>query len=406
MTPFFVALVFVAVYVGMLLGGIPGLRVDRTGVALLGAIILLAGGGISEREALASVDVPTLALLFALMIVSAQLHLGGFYTWVTRLAVATELSPHVLLAVLVGLSGLLSAVLTNDVVCLAMAPPLIRLCLDRQLNPVPYLIALACSANVGSAATIIGNPQIVLIGESLKLSFNGYLITSLVPVLLGLIVVWLIIVWHFRHDWRLEPTTQLPAEDDEPFLRGQTIKGLLVVGMLVVCFMATDWPREIVALGGAGFLLLNRTFQSRKIVGLIDWPVLLLFIGLFVVNGAFQSTGGTEWLVGAAERAGLELTKPTTLFVVTAVLCNLVSNVPAVMLLLPFAQSPEVGPLLALSSTLSGNLIIVGSVANIIVVEAARQSGIRIDVRTHAKVGVPVTLVTLLIAAAWLAVMS
>jgi Na+/H+ antiporter NhaD/arsenite permease-like protein len=273
----------------MLLGEIPGLALDRTGVALLGALALVATERVTPAAAWAAVDVPTLALLFGLMVVSAQFRLGGFYTWATRRIVAAPLGPSALLGAVVVVSGALSAVLANDIVCLAVAPLLAEGCARRGLAPVPFLLALACAANVGSAATLIGNPQNMLIGQTLRLSFAGFLADALVPAALGLALVWGLI-----HDMR--------------------------------------------------------------------------------------------WL-----------------FPATAVLSNLVSNVPAVMLLLPHASHPLAGPILALSSTLAGNLLIVGSIANIIVVDQAAALGVRIGWREHARVGVPVTLATLAVAAAWLA---
>ena len=185
-----ILIIFILVYVGMILGEIPGLAVDRTGVALLGAIALVASGIIHPSAAWEAIHVPTIALLFGLMVVSAQLRLGGFYFTLTRRLANAKVSPDVLLALLIGVSGLLSALLANDIVCLAMAPVLIEGCSRRSLDPVPFLIALACSANVGSATTLIGNPQNMLIGQKLHLSFAGYLIHSLVPTLLGLVVVW------------------------------------------------------------------------------------------------------------------------------------------------------------------------------------------------------------------------
>lgn len=395
----FVVVVFVAVYLSMLLGGVPGLRVDRTGAALLGAIALLAGGAIDERAALESIDVPTLALLFGLMVVSAQFQLGGFYAAAIRRVVLLDASPAALLAAVIAFSGTLSAVLTNDVVCLTIAPLLLRLCLAKRLNPTPYLIALACAANVGSAATLIGNPQNILIGEALHLSFNRYLLTALPTCALGLAVVWVAIAVRYRGDWTREAT---PANDEpEPSVdRWQTGKGLFVLALLIAAFVfAPTWPRELLALAAAGFLLLNRKFHSQKIMGLVDWPLLVLFISLFIVNRAFDLTGGVEWLVSRSESAGVSLARPANLFVATAALSNLISNVPAVMLLLPIAEGPNAGALLALSSTLAGNLVIVGSIANIIVVEAARRGGVEINARTHAAIGVPVTLATLLFAA-------
>ena len=401
-----VVTVFVAVYLSMLLGGIPGLQVDRAGAALLGAIVLLAGGAIDEKAALESIDVPTLALLFGLMVVSAQLQLGGFYGWAIRRVVSMDTTPSLLLGAVIAFSGSLSAVLTNDVVCLTIAPLLLRLCLTKGLNQVPYLIALACAANVGSAATLIGNPQNILIGEALQMSFNRYLLTALPTCFLGLATIWAVIAVRYRNDW----SRTVARENDQPenhFDKWQTNKGLLVLGLLVSGFIfVPSWPRELLALGGAGVLLLSRKFHSQRIMGLVDWQLLVLFISLFIVNRAFELSGGVEWLVTQSESAGVSLKKPTSLYIATAVLSNLISNVPAVMLLLPMTEGEAGGALLALSSTLAGNLTIVGSIANIIVVEAARRSGVEISVRTHAKIGVPVTLATLLFAAVQLWLMS
>lgn len=397
----FVVLVYIAVYLSMLLGGIPGLRVDRTGAALLGAILLLAGRGISEEQALNAIDVPTLALLFGLMVVSAQFQLGGFYGYVLQRVVLYDMPPTMLLAAVIALTGALSAILTNDVVCLAVAPLLSRLCLHKHLNPVPFLLALACAANIGSAATLIGNPQNILIGESLQLSFNRYLLVATPPCLAGLALVWWIIVKVYRDRWTIEPGEGAAAEE-RPFNRWQTLKGAVILFLLIMCFMFAPWPRELLALSAAGVLLLSRTFYSRNVMGLVDWPLLVLFISLFIVNQAFQLAGGMDWLMSHARSAGISLDEPVPLFLGTAVLSNLVSNVPAIMLLLPVVEGSSMGALLALSSTLAGNFIIVGSVANIIVVEAARQVGIKISFRTHARVGIPVTLTSLLIAGGWL----
>jgi Na+/H+ antiporter NhaD/arsenite permease-like protein len=175
----------------MILGGLPFLQLDRTGVALLGAIALIGVEAVTPEQAALSIHLPTLVLLFSFMVVSAQMRLGGFYGWVTRALAALPLSPPALLAALVVAAAALSAVFSNDVVCLAVAPVLIEACLARRLDPVPYLLALACAANVGSALTLIGNPQNMLIGETLELSFGGYAAQALVPVVLGLAVTWL-----------------------------------------------------------------------------------------------------------------------------------------------------------------------------------------------------------------------
>jgi Na+/H+ antiporter NhaD/arsenite permease-like protein len=385
----------------MLLGEIPGLALDRTGVALLGALALVATERVTPAAAWASVDVPTLALLFGLMVVSAQLRLGGFYTWVTRRIVAAPASPSALLAGVVAVAGGLSAVLANDIVCLAVAPLLVEGCARRRLDPVPFLLALACAANVGSAATLIGNPQNMLIGQTLKLSFAGFLADALVPAAAGLVVVWGLLHLSVRGRW--EGAAEVPAVEAPPLDRWQTTKGLAVLGLLVAGFLLAPVPHEVLALGGAALLLTSRRMASRDLIGLVDWHLLVLFVGLFVVNHAVAEAGMAGQANAALRGTGVDLGDARWLFPATAVLSNLVSNVPAVMLLLPHASHPLAGPILALSSTLAGNLLIVGSIANVIVVDQAKALGVRIGWREHARVGIPVTLATLALAAAWLA---
>ncbi|MBI4914781.1 MAG: anion transporter [Acidobacteria bacterium] len=395
-----VLLVFGFVYLGMVLGEIPGLALDRSGVALLGAIALVATGRVGPQAAWNAVDVPTMALLFGLMVVSAQFRLGGFYARVTRRLAAAEVSPDVMLALVVVVTGGLSALLANDIVCLAVAPLLVKGCARRGLDPVPFLLALACAANVGSAATLIGNPQNMLIGQRLNLPFAGYLLDAGVPALLGLVAVWAVIRATVGGRWRAH--TPIPQVEEPTFNAWQTTKGAVVLVALVLAFLFTALPRDALALSAAGVLLLSRRTASRHVIGLVDWHLLVLFIGLFVVNHALADSGalaaGLHWLAGF----GVDLARPAVLFVTTAVLSNLVSNVPAVMLLLPTSTHALAGPVLGLSSTLAGNLLLVGSIANLIVVEQAAQLGVRISWRAHARVGVPVTLLTLALAATWL----
>ena len=403
MDPVVVA-VFTLVYLGMVLGEFPGLALDRTGIALLGAIVIVASGRMTIDAAWAAIDVPTIALLLGLMVISAQFRLGGFYTALTRRLGAGDHSEAGLLALVIIAAGGLSAILANDIVCLAVAPVLVEVCVRRRLDPIPFLLALACAANVGSAATLIGNPQNMLIGQTLQLSFSRYLIDGGVPAVIGLGAVWLVIWLVYRRRWSRElPPIEIEAP---PFNRWQTLKGVVVTGAVMAAFLATSGPREVVALAGAGVLLISRSMASRGMLGIVDWHLLVLFAGLFVVNAAVAHSGFVGGLLMMSRMAGLDLYEPAALFGATAVLSNLVSNVPAVMLLLPAARSEIAGPVLALSSTLAGNLLIVGSIANIIVVDQAARLGIRIDWRTHARVGIPVTLATLAIAAVWLMVIA
>lgn len=395
--------VFAVVYAGMVGGGLPFLQLDRTGIALLGAIALVAFEVLSPENAAASVHLPTMFLLFSFMVISAHLQTSGFYGWVTRWIAELPLRPPALLAALMAAAAALSAVFSNDIICLAMAPIIVDAASRRGLAPVPFLLGLACAANVGSAATLIGNPQNMLIGSALHLSFTGYFVQAVGPVLASLVLAWAVVALQARGRWSAPAgVTGAPAEHPRvnPW---QTSKGLALTLLLLVVFLDGRWPREVAALTAAGLLLLSRKMHSQVKLGLVDWELLVLFFGLFVVNHAFEATGIPARFVSDLTAAGFDISRPAPLFLAVLGLSNVVSNVPAVMLLLPWAKHPSAGPLLALVSTLAGNLLVVGSVANIIVVDAAAARGIRIDWRTHARVGVPVTLATLAVTALFLA---
>ncbi|MDD5028552.1 MAG: SLC13 family permease [Rhodoferax sp.] len=409
--------VFMLVYLGMLLGGLPRLKLNRSGVALLGAIAVIGLGAVSVEQAARAVDLPTILLLFSFMVLSAQMRLGGFYTAVTQKVAGLSLGRNALLAAIIAVAAALSAVFSNDIICLAMTPVVARVCLQRRTDPVPFLVGLACAANIGSAATLIGNPQNMLIGSVLQLPFGTYVRHAALPVLASLVLLWAWLVGgpvgSPRAVARVMPAPAPAEADGAPSSGGfgplptplfdawQTTKGLVVAAALLLVFLFTDWPREVTALVGAGVLLLSRRFQSSHVMGFVDWELLVLFIGLFIVNHAFAATGLAAQAVAALAAQGVHLGEPGPLLLAGVGLSNLVSNVPAVMLLLPHLQGFEAGLLLALVSTLAGNLLLVGSIANLIVVDLAAKSGVLIDWRAHARIGVPVTLLTL--AVVWLA---
>ncbi|WP_374406484.1 SLC13 family permease [Hydrogenophaga sp.] len=403
-----VVAVFAVVYLGMFLGGLPRLRLDRSGVAVLGAIAVIALTGMPLEDAARAVDLPTIVLLFAFMVISAQMRMGGFYAEVTRLVGVLPLSRGGLLAVLIGVAGALSAVFSNDIICLAMTPMVVRLCLRRGFDPVPFLLGLCCAANIGSAATLIGNPQNMLIGSVLQLPFGGYARAALLPVGISLLLLWLWLVAGpgagGRRDLALAPSEETTPSGDPAFDRWQTLKGLTVALVLMAVFLFSGWDRDVAALVGAGVLLLSRRLHSADVMGLVDWPLLLLFVGLFVVNHAFAQTGLAAQAVTWLAAHDIRVSDPGSLLPAGTLLSNLVSNVPAVMLLLPHLGLDPVraGTQLALVSTFAGNLLLVGSIANLIVSDLAAKEGVRLDWRLHARTGIPVTLASL--AVVWLLV--
>jgi Na+/H+ antiporter NhaD/arsenite permease-like protein len=399
---FWIVAVFIVTYVGMAIGRVPWLRLDRTGIALLAVVVLLARGAIQVGDIGRAVDAATLLLMFALMIISAQFSAAGFYDWcAARITTATG-SPTVLLLLTVRIAGGMTAVLANDIVVFAMTPLLCRGLVARGLDPRPFLIALACAANAGSAATVIGNPQNILIGQAGSLDFWRFLVVCAPPALAALLVI----VGVIRLQWRsaLATANGSPASIEVPrFDTFQTDKGLLAVVILILLF-TTNWPREIGALVIAGLLLLSRKLSSRDMVGAVDWHLLLLFACLFTVTAAFAATGYTEAAFHWAEARGYLPERLSVLGPLSLVISNTVGNVPAVILLLTVWPSPSAQALygLALLSTLAGNFLIVGSLANIIVAERAQANGVRLRFWDHARSGVPITLITMGLGMGWL----
>ncbi|MCD6073525.1 MAG: transporter [Rhodospirillales bacterium] len=397
----FVVAVFAAVYLGMALGRWPGLRIDRTGIAILGAIALVAGGGIEAADATLAVDMPTLLMLFGLMILSAQFAACGFYDWCSARIAASDASPAAILALTVAVAGLLSALLANDIVVFAMTPMLIAGIKGRGLDPRPYLIGLAGGANAGSAATIIGNPQNILIGQAGHLDFWRFLLVAGPPALLGLTIVF-VVVWRvWRHRFiadRSAPSVDMPVPD-----RLGLAKAAVASAVLLALF-ASPLPHVISILIVAGALLISRRFASRDMLRLVDWHLLVLFAGLFIVTDAFARTGLPEHALAWLAETGWGLGSLPVLLPLSLLGSNVIGNVPTVVLLLAIAPDLSGHALTALAvlSTLAGNLLIVGSLANIIVVERAREVGVTLGFAEHARCGIPMTLLSMAVATLWL----
>ena len=394
----------VITYAGVALGGIPGLALDRTGIALLGAIGMVVSGELSTREAVMSIDVPTILLLYALMVLSSQFRLGGFYTRLAVKLTAFMQSPRRFLFVVMTVSAALSAVLMNDVVCLAFTPVLTVSLLNAGRDPVPFLIGLAVSSNIGSAATIIGNPQNMLIGQLGMLDFGRFFLWCAPPSLIALAAAYLIISVVYRSDFGKEAVLHGATDDPWPvFNRHQSGKAVAAMVLLIGLFF-TGIPREISAISIAGLLLCSRRMHTRSILGLVDWHLITLFCGLFIVIKGLETTGLPGMVMESLALRGIDMGNVFTLTAVSGILSNIVSNVPATMLLTKFLDPSNhlQWYVLAISSTFAGNLITIGSVANLITFEQAKAYGVNVGFWEHAKVGIPVTLVSFGIAVGWM----
>jgi Na+/H+ antiporter NhaD/arsenite permease-like protein len=401
-TSFAAAIIFIFTYVGVALGSIPGLRLDRAGIALTGAALMMAVGAITPEEAYRAIDLNTLALLLGMMIVVAHLKLSGFFRLVSGWALTHAHSPLLLLATAAITTGVLSAFLVNDTVCLIMAPLVIEVTRSLRRDPIPYLLAVAMASNVGSTATITGNPQNMIIGAVSRIPYSGFA-TALTPVAAaGLALVILLLAVLYWQEFRRP--AQLTAKPLPPRLhQPQLIKAVVVTLGVVVAFFAGVPVAKAAILGGA-LLLVTRAIKAHKVYREIDGSLLLMFAGLFVVIAAAEKTLLTPETIGAVQ--SLHLGNVYVLTTVTALFSNIISNVPAVLALKPFVQGlgdpHRVWLVIAMSATLAGNLTLVGSVANLIVAERARAAGIAISFWTYCCAGIPLTIITLAIGAWWL----
>ena len=391
-------------YAGIAVGRVPRFGMSRTTMAIVGAAALLAIGAASESQAFAAIDLSTIILLFGMMVINVNLRSAGFFDLVGNRVLRLARSPRLLLALIIGATGVLSPLFLNDPLCLLFTPLVLDLTRQARRDPIPYLIGLTMAANVGSVATITGNPQNILIGSAGAADGITYLnfAAALVPVaLIGLVICWVVIVLMFPDEFRgTIGAVDMPAPRIyRPLLwRSLTV----VVGVIILFFIGV--PVMTAVLIGAALLLVSRLKPSRLLA--VDWDLLAFFIALFIVTGAVQAVGISDrlfTLIAPLISGGI-----VTLTLVTAVLSNLVSNVPAVLLLRPaigHLTDPKLAWLtLAMASTLAGNLTLLGSVANLIVAEIAAERAVRLTFRAYLRVGVPITLLTLIVGIVWLTV--
>ena len=396
--------IFALTYVGLAMGHVPGLKLNRVGIVLLGAIGMMLFGGVTTAEAVSFVNWPTILLLFGFFVISAQLQLSGFYNLVANAIAAGLGHPAKFLAVLMAATGGLSAFLNHDIVCFVFTPVAATALLRKGLNPVPFLIGLAIASNIGAAATVIGNPQDMLIAEVAQLGFGQYLAWSFVPTVFALAAAYGIIWMLSRHSLRApDPDGSAPPADSS-FNRPHTIKGLVIL-VVAVGLLFTSLPKEIIALAAAGIHLASPKFRTEDLLGLVDWSILVLFMGLFVVTGALQATGYGDAAVQKLAHDGFNVQEPHNLMLAAAGLSNVINNSAAVMLLLKVVHisQPVTAYVLALANSFGGSFILVGSLSNIIVVQQARQAGVAISFRDFARLGIPVTLAAFAGLVCWLA---
>lgn len=393
-------IIFLASYLVFALGKFPGLKIDRPGAAIIGAVGMVAFRIVQPNQALRFIDFGTIVLLFAMMLIVANLHLVGFFEWNAEV-VLRRLRPAHLLPAVIFTSGVLSAFFVNDIVCLVMVPFVLSITRRMNLRPLVYLLAVATGSNIGSVATITGNPQNMLIGSFSHISYWDF-ISHLGPVaLVGMLMDWAVL--HSLHKRTSSELDRRAETIPLPPLDISRLKKPVIVATVVVVGFFLGVPPPTMAALGAAVLLISRTLDPHKLYEEIDWGLLVFFVGLFLIVGGAENAGIVARLLGLAQRWNLHQTPVFT--VATALLSNIVSNVPAVMLLkslVPaFPNAHTAWLILAMASTLAGNLTITGSVANIIVVESAKPD-VQVGFWDYFRVGLPLTVLTVIFGWVWL----
>ena len=395
--------IFAVTYLFLAIGKLPGYHLDRAGAALLGASLMVWLGVLTLDEAYRAIDFDTVALLLGMMIVVANLRLSGFFLLINEWVVSRTRHPLVLLAAVVLMAGSLSAFLVNDTICLAMTPLVLDIVIRLKRNPVPYLLAIAMASNVGSVATITGNPQNMIVGSLSRIHYANFA-AALSPIAVaGLVLTVALIALIYRREFLTREVFTVEVAKPIRFYRTIIIKSLVVTGLMIALFFAGQPVAKVAILGGA-FMLFTRRIKAHKVYREIDWPMLVMFVGLFIVVAGFEKIMLTPGVIATVARQHLD--SVAVLSLVTAALSNLVSNVPAVLVLKPFVATmydPQKAWLvIAMASTLAGNLTVVGSVANLIVVQRAQGAGITVGFWAYFKVGAPLTVLTILFGIYWL----
>jgi len=394
--------IFVGSYLALAIGRIPGLSIDRAGIALVGAGLMVASGALTLEDAYKAVDLDTITLLLGMMIVVASLRLSGFFAVANGWVMAHARRPLILLGAVVATSGVFSAFLVNDAICLVLAPLVLELTVALGRQPVPYLLAVAMASNVGSTATITGNPQNIMIGSFSHIPYTKFALALGPVALVGLIVTVVLIALFHRAEFAGAAQLEAPRPkvDANCVLM---IRALLATLMMIALFFAGVVPAKAAIIIG-GLLLLTRRVKSRRVYAEIDWSLLLMFAGLFIIVAGAQHALLSPDIIAAVGR--LHLDQVPALSAVTAVLSNLVSNVPAVLMLKPFVDALKdhdtAWLTIAMASTLAGNFTVLGSIANLIVVQRAAVAGVVIGFWDYFRVGAPLTIITLAIGTLWL----
>lgn len=374
------------------------LPLNRPAAALLGTVLMVAAGVMTPEQVYRAVDYDTLVLLLGMMLIAAYLHLGGFFDWAAHWTLRMAGTPQRLLLYLILTSGVLSALLVNDTVCLMLSPLVVGVIVRGGLPLLPYLIALAMSANLGSVCTLVGNPQNMIIGQLAGLPFGRFTLALLPVAALGLAVEYVILRIGFRRELAAAHIPPVPA--GEVRLDRRLVRLALIVLAGVFGGFLAGWDLAWTALAGGAVLMVLARRDTHEVLKQVDWHLLVLFAALFAVVEGLNLTGlpGQTFERMRGVFGESQTAQAWNLAWFAAAGSNLFSNVPFVLVAGPwlehFANPALMWKVMALATTFAGNLTLLGSVANLIVVESAR-GHLEVGFWDYARFGIPVTIVTL-----------
>jgi Na+/H+ antiporter NhaD/arsenite permease-like protein len=349
---------------------------NRPAAALLGTVLMVACEVLTPQQAYQAVDYDTLVLLLGMMLVSAYLFISGFFDWAADWILRRAETPQALLGYVILTSGILSALLVNDTVCVMLTPLVVAVMVLGRLPLLPYLLALAMSANLGSVATLVGNPQNMIIGHLSRMTFLGFS-RSMVPVAVAaLIIQYAALSVGFRHvlDHAVIYRPESGARHVDRRLLTLTFGVLALVFIGFLAGLNLSWT----ALTGAALLMVLARRDTHEVLKIVDWHLLVFFAALFVVVEGLNGTGLPDQIYRQVQGVfGRSVgSQGWNLAWFSALGSNVVSNVPFVLVagkwINNFVQPELMWKVMALAMTFAGNLTILGSVANIIVVESAR----------------------------------
>lgn len=392
--------IFLTLY-GIAVGSYPAFRMNRATIALVGAAVLIFIGSITLQQAYDSIDLNTILLLFSMMIINGNLRICGFFKLLSTKIISLAKTPNQLLALIIFLSGMLSAFFLNDTIVIIFTPLVIEVTKTLKRNTIPYLIALVTAANIGSSATIIGNPQNMIIGVSSGIPFTKYALFQTPPAILGLLIVWVVITLIYKSEYTGVRFNKLEL-DKVKLYRPLLIKSLVSSVLMITSFLL-GVPVTLAAFGAASLLLITRRLKPERVFLEIDWGLLVFFTALFVVTKSIYTAGFGKYLTLTIVPY---ISDGVTSFAVSsAILSNIVSNVPAVLLYRPLiptlANTEQAWMILGMATTFAGNLTLIGSVANLIVAETARKHFIHLTFREYLKSGLIITIISLLFGIIW-----